>query len=462
MLPGVEYWVFYGPGTGISPDNCGTGCQIITGAASGVVVSSPTSGGTAGYTIYGAPVGTASGLTGLTNGTPYSFSINGRYSGGPGGPGSPSVSTIPKFAGINWNGAASSIGTNDLHGVTGGTAIIAGGKVVVSGTGGGIYGSAFVAVGLNGALYNSPDASSWTAQTNPLPANHLYAVASFSPNYIATATTYVAVGQSGTILWSPDTITWTSYGYGTSQSPNIANNDLYAITSNGGNVYVAVGANGTIIYSGSNGTSWTNAVVPALPAGTHLYGVTYANFANGSIRYVAVGSAGTILSSPDGVNNWSVVVSPNSITSLDLKGVAFGASTIDYGVSAGTPTAAVITGVNTFVAVGNAGTLVTSLDNGLTWQLQTAITTGNLNAVTYARQFMAVGDGGQLFTSMSSTSSTAYSGTWTPQISGTTSPLYSVTHGRFDFTAVGGSGSPIPLAVSPAPGIGSGVNLHSM
>jgi hypothetical protein len=214
---------------------------------------------------------------------------------------------------------------------------------------------------------------------------------------------------------------------------------------------VAVGANGTIIYSQSNGMTWSPASVPTAVAGKNLYGVTYSNLGTSSV-YVAVGSAGTLLTSYDGIT-WSSAISG---TVADLKGIAFGGTTLIYGLSPVVVNPLFTNGVNTFVAVGNGGALVVSRDNGLSWMASaTAIpVVGNLNAVTYARQFITVGDGGSVFTSPDGLS-------WTSQASGTTAPLYSIAHGRFDFSVVGGAGSPVGTVVG-APAVGLGVTLHAM
>jgi photosystem II stability/assembly factor-like uncharacterized protein len=285
----------------------------------------------------------------------------------------------------------------------------------------------------------------WAALNNPQPGKHLYATASYSPNFAGTApTSYVAVGQGGVILRSDDSNTWASQN-----SPTT--NDLYAITSTGTGIYVAVGANGTIIYSQSNGITWSPASVPTAVAGKNLYGVTYSNLGTSSV-YVAVGSAGTLLTSYDGIT-WSSAISG---TVADLKGIAFGSTTLIYGLSPVVVNPLYTNGVNTFVAVGNGGALVVSRDNGLSWMASaTAIpVVGNLNAVTYARQFITVGDGGGVFTSPDGLS-------WTSQASGTTAPLYSIAHGRFDFSVVGGAGSPVGTVVG-APAVGLGVTLHAM
>src|SRR5450759_4069775 len=116
MASGVDYWLFYANSTSISTSNWITipGSISVLGAASPYVA------------------------TGLANGAVYSFTLNGRTHGGPGGEGTPSVSAIPRLAGTvtaslsaPWT-AGTALGANDLRGVT--------------------WGTVFVAVGANGAM----------------------------------------------------------------------------------------------------------------------------------------------------------------------------------------------------------------------------------------------------------------------------------------------------------------------
>lgn len=319
MAPNVEYWIFSAPADAITTDDW-----------------SKLPGGKATINVVSPQV-----ITGLTNDTKYSFTVNGRTDGGPGGPGSTSVSIVPRLAGSEW-----SVGNplaNDLRGTA--------------------FGTLFVAVGAHGALYSSPDFNSWTpvawtAQTNPVgDLPDLNAVAYGAAGFVAT-------GARGTMLLSTDAITWTAQNSGTA-------NNLYALASNGGSVYLAAGANGTIINT-TDGKTWATA-----NSGTtqDLFGLAYGNG-----LYVAVGANGTLLTSTDGTT-WQSVASN---TSAKLNSVAYGANST--------------TAVATFVAVGDAGTLVTSTD-GATWTAQTPIASNNLASVTYGRLFVAVGDKGTIFTS---------------------------------------------------------------
>ncbi len=361
MAPNVEYWVFTAPGTNTTTDNWNT----LGGAAYPKAVSPHV-------------------VTGLTNGATYSFTINGRIDGGAGGPGSPSVSTVPRLAGATWT-AGTPLGTNNMNGVT--------------------VGAVFVAVGAQGAMYSSPDFDSWTPVTwtalknpmgSPLP----------DLNAAIYGGSYLAAGAGGTMLLSSDAITWTQ------QTCNTNGNDLYALATNGAGGYVAVGQNGTIVTS-IGGTSWA-----MVSSGTlnDLYAVAYGNG-----TWVAVGKGGTLLTSTNG-STWLSVASH---TAQNLKGIT-------YGVTVNQTTAVT---ANVFMAVGAAGTLVSSTDYGVTWTA-TQINSGanNLAAVTYGREFVIVGNAGSIYTSLDGTN-------WTKQSSNTTSDLNAIAHSVTNYSVMGVAGT---------------------
>ncbi len=318
--PGVDYMLFRAAASSITKENFHTFPE----AKGYLSVSSPKV------------------VTGLINGTTYSFTLAGSKKGGPDGLGTPSVSAVPRPAGATWS-AGTPLGSNDLRGVA--------------------FGTVLVAVGAKGAMFTSIDGITWAALNSGV---------STDLNAAVRGNNYLAAGAGGVILLSSDAITWTKPNTGTT-------NDLYALATNGTGGFVAAGANGTIIAS-NDGTTWT-----AANSGTSnpLYGVTYGNG-----RYVAVGANGTLLASTDALN-WQAVASQ---TSLDLKGVT-------YGAVPGTEAGVFIT---TYVALGAAGTLITSPD-GLAWTAQTPIATDTVNAVAYGTQFVAVGSNGGTYTSTNGT-----------------------------------------------------------
>jgi hypothetical protein len=357
--PGVEYWIFYGAGSAITSTNwLNQGGRVITAATSPYTVS------------------------GLVNGNTYSFSMNGRKNGGPGGVGATTQVVVPRFAGTTWV-VGSPLGAGRLNGIS----AVAAGNVIV-GSGGAIF------AGVNGT---TP-----VAQTNPSAPADLNAV-------LSGGLGLAAVGAAGTVVFSTDTTTWTTKTSGT-----VA--DLYALASPGNGSLVAVGAGGTIIFS-TDGTTWTT---PTSATTKNLYGAAY-----GVGKYVAVGAAGTVVTSVDGVTWTSVAVN----TTNDLRAVALGVLVITTGTGA----TAVTTTTNIFVATGVAGTLLTSAD-GLTWTLQAPFSTGTINAVAFSSQFVAVGNGGAIYTSADGI-------TWQARVSGTSNDLTALARTPSGYTAVGAAGT---------------------
>lgn len=355
MDSNVDYWLFYANAGGISTSNWTSipGSVVVMNAHSPFVVG------------------------GLTNGAVYSFTLNGRVNGGPGGPGTPSVSATPRLAGtataaspVPWT-AGAPLGASDLRGVT--------------------WGTMFVAVGAGGAMYSSADGITWNALNSGVAGNLNGAV--------YRGGVYLAVGDSGTMLYSTDAINWTSQNTGSA-------NNLYAVATNSA-LLVAVGANGTILSSG-DGINWS----AAASSGTtnNLYQVIYAPTG----VWVAVGANGTVLTSHD-ANTWTAVASG---TARDLKGIT-------YGVSAATNT-------GLFVGVGANGTLITSPDAS-NWTAQTPIGSGALSAVTYGTQFIAVGASGSIITSTDGM-------TWASQPSTVGSNLNAIVHGPYVYSVVGAAG----------------------
>lgn len=359
MEPGVEYWLFYGPQNLVPSSTASMHNWIgVPGGNSVINVKSP-------YVV-----------TGLSNGTVYAFSINGRSNGGPGGPGSTPVFGAPRLAGANWQlGPNNPLGSNDLLAVT--------------------YGSLYVAAGNNGALYSSSDGLTWSTQKSGTP-NKLNG-ASFFGNYRV-------VGDGGLILSSVDGTTWTAQTSGTTQH-------LYAIASNFFNLVVAVGANGTILTS-SDGVNWTAA---ASPTSNHLYAVQFSIYDGGT--WIAVGAGGTLLKSTDGVT-WGV--SPSG-TAVDLTAVAFGGAD------------STVNRADRFVVVGNSGTLLNSLD-GVTWTQASLPVAFDFKSVVFGRRFIAAGSGGNILLSDDGVNWVASAAT------GTSNTLYSVVRGFSTYSAVGAGG----------------------
>lgn len=357
--PDVEYWLFYAAGSSVTTSNWSN-----IGGTVVINVKSP-------YTI-----------TGLANGSTYSFTMNGRKGGGPGGPGAPTQVVSPRFAGTKWT-VAPPLGTGKLNGIS-------------------ALSTVDVIVGAAGTIFAGANGTTATARTNPAAPADLNAISHGGVGF-------VAVGASGTIIFSTDATTWATRTSGT-----VA--ELFAVASPGSGAFAAFGANGTTLFS-TDGATWTTA---ASATTRNLSAATY-----GAGRFVAVGAGGTIVTSTDGIT-WQAVTSN---TTNDLKAVVMGSLV----TTTGTGATAITTTKNTFVAMGAAGTLVTSSD-GLTWAVQKPVSTNTINAVAYGGQFVAVGNAGIIFTSLDGI-------TWTPQVSGTANNLQALVRTSSGYTAVGAAGT---------------------
>lgn len=359
MEPDVEYWLFYAVGDSVTTANwLSTGGHAITNT------KSP-------YTI-----------AGLVNGIKYSFTMNGRKNGGPGGPGAPTQVVTPRFAGASWT-VGTPLGSGKLNGAS-------------------AVASSNIIVGSGGAIYASIAGAAAAAQTNPAAPADLNAVA-------YNGLGFVAVGAAGTAVFSADATTWVTRTSGT-----VA--DLYGVASVGSGSAVAVGAGGTIINS-ADGATWAAA---SSATAQNLYAVTYGNG-----MYVAVGAGGTVVTSTDGATWKAVAVN----TTRDLRGVTFGILII----TTGTGTAATTTSTNIFVATGAAGTVLTSND-GATWTVRPPMSTNNINAVAFGGQFVAVGNAGSIYTSADGSS-------WQAQTSGTVNDLTAITRTSNGYIALGTAGT---------------------
>jgi photosystem II stability/assembly factor-like uncharacterized protein len=379
---------------------------------------------------------------GLTNGLSFSFSINGRISGGPGGPGSVAVDATPILAGATWTAPLPTNpipNTTTMRGVAYGVS-----SVVVSGS----AVAKFVAAGDNGALYSgtvyttpNPDPAkvvdtgiTWTQLTNPSTAT--FNAVSYDP----LSTLFLVAGNGGAILLSTDAITWTLQPSTTTKTGN----DLYAIANNGASTIVATGAAGTIICSLDHGGSWAAQTISGSPA---LNGVAYGYVTLlGQNRFMAVGASGAVLYSLEGVTWYAATNLPSPISTSEVKGITYG----------------VVGGNGTFVVVTADGYSTMTSDGGGTWTPPVQVSTSALNAVaasvnpavplsttvtavpyinTVTNAFVAVDNAGKIWR-YDSLNGAGVKWLWEPlpMYTGST-PLYAVTHGGlYDYVTIGASG----------------------
>lgn len=360
--PGVEYWIFAAPN---SPNLSLSNWLATTGSTYRLKVTSP-------FVV-----------TGLANGTPYSFFLTGRVNSGPGGAATPTVTSTPRLAGNTWT-KGSTFGTGSPMSLTyGGYVDTATNTLAYS----------YVAVGKGGSLYKATSIDAWTL----VPA----IVSSDLRTTTFALSKFIAAGSAGTVIYSTDAQTWTKAASVTSQNIN-------AMAASVG-LAVAVGDNGTILKS-TDAITWT--IAATVPSSANLNGVAYSP----SGTWVAVGDAGTVLTSVDG-NTW---VAQTPATTYNLR---------DAGVLA--------TLVNTstsyqFVAVGDGGTVLSSVD-GITWVVQKSNTTANLNALSAINQFVVVGNNGTLLTSLDGIS-------WTIQSSPVSSDLKTLSRAANQYIAVDTAG----------------------
>lgn len=361
--PGVEYWIFASPN---SPNLTLSTWLATLGSTYRLKVTSP-------YVV-----------TGLTNGTPYSFFLTGRINGGPGSDATPTVIATPRLAGIDW--------TPGVTLSTGNKTAMTYGNYLDATTNTYVY--KHVAAGNGGRLFNASDIATWTSLTSPVTSDLYAAEFAFAK--------FIAVGAGGKIVTSADSQTWT-------EATSVTTENLNAIASNGSTV-VAVGNNGSIVTT-TDAVTWKVATSVPTPL-AHLYGVTYSI----SGKWIAVGANGTILTSTDGLT-WTAQTSG---VTADLKAIGANSTYLNS-----------VTTYN-YVAVGANGTVLTSAD-AVTWTPQNAGTTASLNALAYVNQFMAAGANGTIITSPDGI-------TWTARASNTTANLTTLIRANNQYIAVSDAG----------------------
>ena len=247
-------------------------------------------------------------------------------------------------------------------------------------------------VGENGTILTSPDGITWTSKN--------YGENKYFSGVTYADSKFFAVGHSATVLKSTDGIPWTS------SNTEIYSDDNLDELAYGNNLFVVVGNVQQGIYSSSDGTSWTLRSTCA----SSCKALTYGNgiFVVGSSQYLKTSSNGS---------TWNSYHFSSDLNAY-LYGLTFGS--------------------NTFVGVGYSGFVLTSSDNGTSWDNRTSGTTKRFTGVTFGNDtFVAVGLDGTIFTSSNNGTS------WNDRtsISVTINDLQEVTFGNNTFVAVGSSGT---------------------
>ena len=375
----VDYWLFVSTDPTMTVDNFATRTDIRVLRS----VRSP-------FTLCGYP-----------DGRTLYLAMNGRTGGGPGGPGTPTINSTVRAAGSTWTaGTAPAVDFSDV-----GYAPIT--SCLSTGLPTGIY----AAVGPGAAIASSTDGLTFTARAAPAGfATDLNAVATFTANLnvpTSPGIKIIAVGTGGASVVSTDGVTWTTGVAFDATAPT-----LRAIALNAG-TFIAVGDGGAA-QTTADGIAWT----------THTSNTT-ANLQGigcSGTTCIAVGDGGTIVRTTDSGTTWTV----QPITGTPaLKRVAYG----NFNNNLGSVTAS----INTWVAIGDAGAVLFSTDNGATWTATTVPGAANFTALSYLTRFVAIDSAGNAFFSQDGQ-------TWTaPVATGLAGPR-GVTGNGIGFVAVGAGG----------------------
>jgi hypothetical protein len=244
---------------------------------------------------------------------------------------------------------------------------------------GGIYSVAygnnrFVAGGNSGRFAYSTNGTTWTNSTKSIGSSYIV-------NSITYGTQFVAVGYFGRIDYSSDGTSWNNVSETTFGSSFI--NDV----AYGGGKYVAVGEDGKMAYS-TNGSSWTAVTTSTFDTST-IYGITYA-----AGKFVAVGAGGKMAYSTNGTTWTAVADSAFGSYGNTIKGITYGGPS----------------GKEKFIAVGGGSWISGSFNmaystDGVTWTSVTSVSSlfisGSLKRVAWGgNKFVAVGDKGIMLYSL--------------------------------------------------------------
>ncbi|MRR33536.1 hypothetical protein EG829_02405 [bacterium] len=263
----------------------------------------------------------------------------------------------------------------------------------------------FVAVGMKvvngervGAIFTSSDGLTWGEQTSGV-GESLFGAAYGNG-------TYLIGGFGGTILTSGNASNWVR--------KNSDSSALLTGLAYGNGTFIAVGrryggvdgvSRHPVMFSSSDLLTWTQI---ASPADEPLSDVVYTGSDSAPGSFVAVGGWGSVLVSDDG-SNWQKHSAQRTMSAIAVHD-------------------------GTLVAVGGFGTILRSTDK-VSWSLRGAGSQAYLHDVIYgAGRFVAVGDGGTLLMSLDDGQS------WAQQSSGTTATLRGVAFGDGRFVTVADSG----------------------
>lgn len=258
--------------------------------------------------------------------------------------------------------------------------------------------SLFVATGIDGAIFTSPDGLTWTDRT--IPGNS----STFS-HVLHTDQGWLALGYLTPPYASKDGITWEKWGSGKTE-------DLSGIVK-GHDQMLAIGLGGSL-FTSTDGKAWKDT---SLGSGSSFRAIAFANQ-----QFAIVGGRGEIFMSPDG-KKWT---RRETGVDGDLFGLTWTGSL--------------------WVAVGRAttqnpgqATIITSPD-GVTWTLRPSHLTGRLESVAWSgHRLIAVGTataGGLLGAILSSPDGV----TWSKEIDTFEKPFHHVVYANRQFLALAENG----------------------
>ena len=224
---------------------------------------------------------------------------------------------------------------------------------------------------------------------------------------VGATKTYMGMDVKGVPQYSYKQAILSQRANGTATYASIpASTGTLAGVAYGNGVYVAVGSAGTVLVSSDGGATYSAVSVGAVS------NIMQVSFNNG--MFTAVTSGNILLISTNGIN-WAVNVisgAPHVATNSDytysgalIVGcsgmVGLSTNNVSWMFSTAATTAnlyaATSNGASTYVAVGQGGVVVRSVDAGRTWQVVNSGVASDLLSVTYsstAQQFVAVGADG--------------------------------------------------------------------
>jgi photosystem II stability/assembly factor-like uncharacterized protein len=235
------------------------------------------------------------------------------------------------------------------------------------------------------------------------------AISLVTPTVVNTGTTIIGKTNNTISLSSPLTAN-IAVGADATIQYGLTNVQLTSIIYTGER-YIAVGDRGLIIDKLDGQKVWSQRL--GLVYGD-LKAIGYRSYYSGTTlqyTYIAVGNEGTIIRSTD-VDNWSLPIPTLANRTL----------------------LAVYHNDGQWVAVGEGGQIVTSLDDGSTWTLDNATTSLNLYDVVYYNKWIIAGDNGYIYVRSQSDSS------WTQVNIGASDSLRSIAYINNIYYIVGARG----------------------